>query len=92
MTTITIGGLHAGTVDWRDDSIADVACYGDQIDVIETYTAACHDGADLDDLAVVYTAHHGRYVVGPRQALIDAGELEELDTAPCEYSPYPDSD
>lgn len=78
---IDVGGDRPGRGRWLDDHIASVRCYGHH-DACAVYRAACHEGADLDDVeAVPDGADPFRYVVGPRRALVWAGYIDASDDA-----------
>ena len=65
MITDHIGGAHPGVVHWIDEHAAYVVCNGHREPTI-VYEAACHDGADLDDVAAyVYDHAAAVYLVCP---------------------------
>ena len=61
---IVVGGALPGTVEWLDESYAIVRCLHPHPLVV--YEAACHEGADLDDIEVS-TLTAGVYRVGPAE-------------------------
>lgn len=67
---VLVGGALPGTVEWLDDHYAIVTCDGHS-DPIAVYEAACHEGADLDDVTaepITSGADAGGWLVGPSES------------------------
>lgn len=81
--TVTVGGPFSGEVTWLDDHVAHVWCDG-HARPLATYEAACHDGADLDDVVAVPARDASgpdNWYVGPKDCLRGLPQvwLEDLD-------------
>lgn len=79
----TIGGACPGEVSWIDDSVARVWC-DRHAEPLIVYEAACHRGADLDDVVAVPDRRApapGNWIVGPRECVRYAAGVwpEDLD-------------
>src|SRR5690606_31526732 len=72
MSGIEVGGAHPGEVVWLDDHVALVWCDGHD-EPMAVYEAACHEGADLDDVDAVPArdaSGPGCWYVGPKECLL----------------------
>lgn len=68
---IIVGGALPGEVIWQDDSVALVWC-DHHAHPVAVYEAACHEGADLDDVIAVPArdaSGPGCWYVGPAACL-----------------------
>ena len=76
---IIVGGALPGEVIWLDDSAALVWC--DHARPLAVYEAACHEGADLDDVIAVPArgaSGPGCWYVGPAACLRPEGTMTRL--------------